>query len=222
MATNNSIKFCRVDGIAYENLVAGAIYFDKESGTIHIATSDTTTDKFGGDVADATWNDESSTLNIVKNDGTVISLNFSDMASASAVDSALNLRNVGSEDFLGNIDDIILLGKNSIVLSSNDIEFSVNSELGAMRQGVLYLMSTDATNITIADFEHTTESVLEYHLVFKTSDSGTTIAVPRNIYWANGDIPQIEPSTYYELNILSMRIDDVLIFRAIMIPFKQV
>ena len=90
MATNNSIKFCRVDGIAYENLVAGAIYFDKDSGTIHIATSDTTTDKFGGDVSDAIWNETSSTLNIIKNDGTVISLNFSDMASASAVTSALN------------------------------------------------------------------------------------------------------------------------------------
>lgn len=222
MATNNSIKFCRVDGIVYEDLITGAIYFDTISGTIHVATSNTTTDKFGGDVSDVNWNDETSSLSIIKHDGTIISLDFSDMASASAVDSALNLRNIGAEDFLGNVDDIVLLGKKSIILSSNDIEFSSNSELGVMQQGVLYLMSTDATNITIVDFEHTVGSVLEYHLVFKTSDSGTTITIPKNIYWANGDIPQIEPSTYYELNILSMRIDDVLIFRAIMIPFKQI
>lgn len=52
MATNTSIKFCKVDGLVYENLIVGAVYFDTVGGTIHVATSDTTTDKFGGNISD--------------------------------------------------------------------------------------------------------------------------------------------------------------------------
>ena len=103
MATNNSIKFCRVDGIVYEDLITGAIYFDTISGTIHVATSNTTTDKFGGDVSDVNWNDETSSLSITKHDGTIISLDFSDMASASAVTSALNLKADKEELSLRNV-----------------------------------------------------------------------------------------------------------------------
>lgn len=145
MATNNSIKFCRVDGIAYENLVAGAIYFDKESGTIHIATSDITTDKFGGDVSDAIWNEASSTLNIIKNDGTVISLNFSDMASASAVTSALNNKvdkvngkQLSTEDFTTAL-------KTKLEGLSNYDDTTLSNALSTLRSDFDKLVSGDTT-----------------------------------------------------------------------------
>lgn len=52
METNTSIKFCKVDGLTYDNLVVGTVYFDAAGGTIHVATSNTTADKFGGNISD--------------------------------------------------------------------------------------------------------------------------------------------------------------------------
>lgn len=81
MATNNKLKFFKVNGIASSDLTVGGIYFDKKTGIIHVATSATTTDKFGGNLQDALWNSANQTLTITKADGSNLTLNFADMAS---------------------------------------------------------------------------------------------------------------------------------------------
>jgi predicted nucleotidyltransferase len=85
MATNNKLKFFKVNGIASSDLTVGGIYFDKKTGIIHVATSATTTDKFGGNLQDALWNSANQTLTITKADGSNLTLNFADMASATTL-----------------------------------------------------------------------------------------------------------------------------------------
>ena len=85
MATNNKLKFFKVNGIASSDLTVGGIYFDKKTGIIHVATSTTTTDKFGGNLQDALWNSANQTLTITKADGSNLTLNFADMASAATL-----------------------------------------------------------------------------------------------------------------------------------------
>lgn len=82
MATNTQLKFYKVNGMPASGLVVGAIYFDKLTGMINVATSATAYERFGGRISETEWNDQSKVLSITKNDGTKIALDFSDIASA--------------------------------------------------------------------------------------------------------------------------------------------
>lgn len=85
MATNTQLKFYKVNGIPTSDLTIGGIYFDKKTGFIHVATSATKTDVFGSKLSDAQWNADASKLSLTKADGSSLELDFSDMASSSAV-----------------------------------------------------------------------------------------------------------------------------------------
>lgn len=99
MATNTQLKFYKRATVGNSGLKPGAIYFEKNTGIIHVATSATTTDKFGGNLLDAIWNPQNATLVVTKNDGSQLTLNFSDMASASVMSAAftsIGLNDTGS------------------------------------------------------------------------------------------------------------------------------
>lgn len=85
MATNTQLKFYKVNGMPSTGLVVGAIYFDKLTGMINVATSATAYERFGGRISETEWNEDSKILSITKNDGNKIQLNFSDIASHQAV-----------------------------------------------------------------------------------------------------------------------------------------
>lgn len=85
MATNTTLQFRKVASMPTSGLQVGAIYFDRGTGTINIATSATAYDKFGYGVKDAKW--ENQVLTLTKSDGTSVTLNFSDVASKSAFDN---------------------------------------------------------------------------------------------------------------------------------------
>lgn len=53
---------------------------------------------------------------------------------------------------------------------------------------------------------------------FISGDDGTTIEM-YNVFWANGEIPQIEPNTYYELSLM---LNATYECNAVLIPFKPV
>lgn len=89
MATKTQLKFYKVNGIPASNLTVGGIYFDKKTGFIHVATSSTATDIFGSKLSDAQWNASAATLSLTKADGSSLELDFSDMASSSAVTESL-------------------------------------------------------------------------------------------------------------------------------------
>lgn len=74
--------------------VQGAIWFNTTDKTIQIYTG-TTWEKYAGNLKDATWSE--GTLTITKHDGSSIALDFSDMASASAMSVELAKKlNIGT------------------------------------------------------------------------------------------------------------------------------
>lgn len=82
------VKFGKVATVGSSGLTAGKIYFETSTGLIKVAKSITEVDVFGGNVKDATYSDN--ILTITKTDGSNITLNFSDIASASGVMEVFN------------------------------------------------------------------------------------------------------------------------------------
>lgn len=83
------LSFQKITTVPTSDLVAGRIYFETSTGMIKVATSATDVDKFGDGVKSASWDEGAKTLKIVNESGEEISLNLSDVASASAVTTEL-------------------------------------------------------------------------------------------------------------------------------------
>lgn len=77
------VKFGKVSTVGSSGLTAGKIYFETSTGLIKVAKSATEVEVFGSQVKDATYS--GNILTITKTDGSNITLNFSDIASASGV-----------------------------------------------------------------------------------------------------------------------------------------
>ena len=82
------VKFGKVTTVGSSGLTAGKIYFETSTGLIKVAKSATEVDVFGSNVKDATYS--GNVLTITKSDGNNITLNFSDIASASGVMTVFN------------------------------------------------------------------------------------------------------------------------------------
>lgn len=80
------LKFYRKSTAPTKDLAAGAIWFNTTNKTIQIYT-DAGWETYTGNINDATW--ENNILTITKHDGTPITLNFSDMASATVMGKML-------------------------------------------------------------------------------------------------------------------------------------
>lgn len=95
MATN--LSFQKIATVPASGLVVGRIYFETSTGMIKVATSATAFDKFGDGVKSASWDESAKTLKIINESGEEISLNLSDVASASAVTTELAKKlNIGT------------------------------------------------------------------------------------------------------------------------------
>ena len=90
MATNNKLKFYR-KATAPTSPVTGAIWFDTTNRTVQVYTG-TEWEKYAGNLNNATWDNTKQTLVITKHDGSSITINLSDVASASAMTAALALK----------------------------------------------------------------------------------------------------------------------------------
>ena len=77
------VKFGKVTTVGSSGLTAGKIYFETSTGLIKVAKSATEVEVFGSQVKDATYS--GNILTITKTDNSNITLNFSDIASASGV-----------------------------------------------------------------------------------------------------------------------------------------
>ena len=80
---NPQIKFYKVASMPTSNLQIGAVYFDTTLGTINIATSATTYDRFGYGFREVSLDNK--VLTFTKANGEQISLDFNDVASAKAL-----------------------------------------------------------------------------------------------------------------------------------------
>lgn len=91
------LSFQKIATVPASGLVAGRIYFETSTGMIKVATSATAVDKFGDGVKSASWDESAKTLKIINESGEEISLNLSDVASASAVTTKLAKKlNIGT------------------------------------------------------------------------------------------------------------------------------
>lgn len=91
------LSFQKIATVPASGLVVGRIYFETSTGMIKVATSATAVDKFGDGVKSASWDESAKTLKIINESGEEISLNLSDVASASAVTTELAKKlNIGT------------------------------------------------------------------------------------------------------------------------------
>ena len=86
---------------------------------------------------------------------------------------------------------------------------------------IIYNCTSALTDITISSFNTTSEGYEEYMVLFK-SGSATTISLPSDVCLANGEQPEIDADTEYELSISKRAVDGTNIFKAILVPFKTI
>lgn len=83
-----NLKFYRGNSSKVTNAAEGAIWFNIEDKTINVKVG-SEWEKYAGNLEDASWDATKSTLTIKKFDGSSIDLDFSDMASATAVSTKI-------------------------------------------------------------------------------------------------------------------------------------
>lgn len=164
MATN--LSFQKIATVPASGLVVGRIYFETSTGMIKVATSATAVDKFGDGVKSASWDESAKTLKIINESGEEISLNLSDVASASAVTTELEKKlNIGT------------LGDTSSTQSYYGLKAFVGAEkLSAITAAKSYT-DTEIGKIPAA-------------IVYKGDDTTVTQSGTSTVTFAVGTIPQ--------------------------------
>ena len=67
-----------------------------------------------------------------------------------------------------------------------------------------YRKINQSSSLTITLAPETNPNVInEYFIEFTTDTSGTTIALPNSIKWANGEKPTFEANTTYQISIVN-------------------
>lgn len=148
MATN--LSFQKIATVPASGLVVGRIYFETSTGMIKVATSATAVDKFGDGVKSASWDESAKTLKIINESGEEISLNLSDVASASAVTTELAKKlNIGASRDASTVQSYYGLKKYTDEAKSSAISSAksyTDTEIGKIPAAIVY--RADGTTIT--------------------------------------------------------------------------
>lgn len=148
MATN--LSFQKIATVPASGLVVGRIYFETSTGMIKVATSATAVDKFGDGVRSASWDESAKTLKIINKSGEEISLNLSDVASASAVTTGLAKKlNIGASGDASTVQSYYGLKKYTDEAKSSAISLAksyTDTEIGKIPAAIVY--RADGTTIT--------------------------------------------------------------------------
>lgn len=148
MATN--LSFQKIATVPASGLVVGRIYFETSTGMIKVATSATAVDKFGDGVKSASWDESAKTLKIINESGEEISLNLSDVASASAVTTELAKKlNIGASGDASTIQSYYGLKKYTDEAKSSAISSAksyTDTEISKIPAAIVY--KGDGTTVT--------------------------------------------------------------------------
>lgn len=148
MATN--LSFQKIATVPASGLVVGRIYFETSTGMIKVATSATAVDKFGDGVKSASWDESAKTLKIINESGEEISLNLSDVASASAVTTELAKKlNIGASRDASTVQSYYGLKKYTDEAKSSAISSAksyTDTEIGKIPAAIVY--KGDGTTVT--------------------------------------------------------------------------
>ena len=130
-----NLSFSKVTTVGSTGLIAGRIYFETSTGCIKVAKSATEVDVFGAGVKSASWNEVSQKLTIVNQNNEQIDVDFSDIASASSVESALTTKlNIGTSSDA------------STTQSYHGLKNYVDEQIGEIPAAIVY--KGDGTTIT--------------------------------------------------------------------------
>lgn len=144
------LSFQKIATVPASGLVAGRIYFETSTGMIKVATSATAVDKFGDGVKSASWDESAKTLKIINESGEEISLNLSDVASASAVTTELAKKlNIGASGDASTVQSYYGLKKYTDEAKSSAISSAksyTDTEIGKIPAAIVY--KGDGTTVT--------------------------------------------------------------------------
>jgi len=144
------LSFQKIATVPESGLVAGRIYFETSTGMIKVATSATAVDKFGNGVKSASWDESAKTLKIINESGEEISLNLSDVASASSVTTELAKKlNIGASGDASTIQSYYGLKKYTDEAKSSAISSAksyTDTEISKIPAAIVY--KGDGTTVT--------------------------------------------------------------------------
>lgn len=157
------LSFQKIATVPASGLVAGRIYFETSTGMIKVATSATAVDKFGDGVKSASWDESAKTLKIINESGEEISLNLSDVASASAVTTELAKKlNIGASGDASTVQSYYGLKKYTDEAKSSAISSAksyTDTEIGKIPAAIVY--KGDGTTVTQSGISTVTFAVRE-------------------------------------------------------------
>lgn len=167
------LSFQKIATVPASGLVAGRIYFETSTGMIKVATSATAVDKFGDGVKSASWDEAAKTLKIINESGEEISLNLSDVASASSVTTELAKKlNIGASSDASSVQSYYGLKKYTDEAKSSAISSAksyTDTEIGKIPAAIVY--KADGTTVTQSG---TTEVTFAVGTIAQSKVSGLT------------------------------------------------
>lgn len=205
MATN--LSFQKIATVPASGLVVGRIYFETSTGMIKVATSATAVDKFGDGVKSASWDESAKTLKIINESGEEISLNLSDVASASAVTTELAKKlNIGASGDASTVQSYYGLKKYTDEAKSSAISSAksyTDTEIGKIPAAIVY--KGDGTTVTQSGTSTVTFAVGEIpqskvtSLTTDLAAKATTTAL--NAVKATADAAAPQATTYTKIEV---------------------
>lgn len=146
MANEKTIlKFYR--GAAPQSPAAGMIWFDKANSTIKVYTG-TAWESYAGKLIDATWNETTKALTLVKQDGSTHEISFKDVASATKLAQEITDRE-SADTALGERIDALAAVKHVDSLGGKTGAITVDGEGGSGAYKVKLAMTDQQLGATI-------------------------------------------------------------------------
>lgn len=138
------------------------------------------------------------------------------------ITSHQTLKTINGESIVGSGDITISGGGNSIDTISFTQPETILSNIESEK---VYVGRVGLSSLTIQSFADNGSKHQEYTIVFYGGTySIISLILPEEVLWANGEIPEIQPTVYYELSITRTLhgMTEKAYYKAVLTPFKPV
>ena len=106
--------------------------------------------------------------------------------------------------------------------SIEPVEYYVDpSDIDELHSNRVNVLNIPVSTLSIPEYGFIATPTAEYKLHFVTADSVENVSLPGGTLWANGEVPTLQPNTYYELSVVKTTIGEQSFFKAVLTPFKQ-